>query len=79
MRKMIGFHKEVEEVSEHIEVSDIDHTKVAAQILQQAGYQKSIQIVKEYMNPYLWPYIRGEKRDQWLLDKLHKIRHKYLD
>ena len=48
------------------------------EIMQMEAQKHTIKVIDEYMNPYAYPLINGVERDEWLLDRLKKIRQKYI-
>ena len=81
---MIGFvnYEEPQEENKEIEIQNEEtlfyNSKLADAILKKRAEEMAMKAVKEYLQLGCYPLIRGEKRDEWLTERLRKIRERYL-
>jgi hypothetical protein len=48
-----------------------------AKELDLIALKKAVEVVQEYLYPHCYPFIEGEEREQWVAERLKKIRERY--
>ena len=51
----------------------------AEQILKTVGWIEALTFVNDYLDPYKYPLITGDKRQEWFLNRMTKVKDRYFD
>lgn len=81
----IGFRQSNTDLSNETEVKlnnssnlEIDE-RLADRIVKMKGWQKASKILEEYFRNDMYPFLKDEKRDDFFIKKLSKIRERYFE
>lgn len=76
--KKIGFKvtdNKLAVIEEHFEEEYI----TAEEILRAAGREKLLKLVDEYTTPYAYPLLKGDRRDEFFIERLRRINERYFE
>lgn len=85
--RQIGFKTMREQMDERLpaiikheeKTSNISRSATADEILRAEGFMKAIEVLEDYFSNYKHPLVRGERRHEWMKEKIQKIRERYFD
>ncbi len=68
-------HKLQETIGNHKSKTNLS----ADDIVQIKGWHEALMVLAEYMDRDAMPMLQGKQRDEWLIDKMSRLRFRYFE
>lgn len=51
----------------------------ADDLIMMRGYEKAAELLQQYLDRHAYPFLRGEQRDEFFMDKFKKTRERFFE